>query len=108
MPHLTFFIAAPAMPSEQALAELTQQCTRLCTQVLRAAQANVHIAYVPVHHGRGHPVWADVRYRLEPFRTPAVMQGFMEALDEAIQRGTRLTPRIRCFGYAASVVHARN
>ena len=36
------------------------------------------------------------------------MNQFMEALDDAIARCTGLTARIRCFGYAASNIHARN
>jgi hypothetical protein len=36
------------------------------------------------------------------------MNRFMEALDDAIARRTGLTARIRCFGHAASNIHARN
>ncbi|MEW4400235.1 hypothetical protein AB1J06_16280 [Agrobacterium tumefaciens] len=96
------------MPPDEALAELTEQFTELCTGILRAALVNVHIIYVAVQHGRGHPAFAEIQYRLEPFRTPPVMQRFMERLDEAIKRNTGLTARIRCFGYAASSIHARN
>lgn len=108
MPNVTIYIPAENMPPDEAFAELTEQCTELCTGILRAALANVHIVYVAVRHGRGHPAFAEVQYRLEPFRTPAVMERFMEGLDDAIKRKTGLTARIRCFGYAASSIHARN
>ncbi len=108
MPNVTIFIPANRMPPDGALATLTEQCTELCTSILRAALANVHVIYVTVRHGRGHPVFAEIRYRLEPFRTPPVMDRFMEGMDEAIRRNLDLTARIRCFGYAASSICARN
>ncbi|BFO55209.1 MULTISPECIES: hypothetical protein [Comamonadaceae] len=108
MPNITLFIPAAAMPSDEAVADLSDRCALLCTGLLRAALANVHVACVAVHHGRGHPVFADVRYRLEPFRTTAVMEAFMQGLEEAILHTLRLIPRIRCFGYAAPNLHARN
>jgi hypothetical protein len=70
--------------------------------------ANVHIIYVAVRHGRGHPAFAEIQYRLEQFRTPPVMAQFTEMMDDAIKRNTGLTARIRCFGYEASSIHARN
>jgi hypothetical protein len=108
MPNVTFYIAAGQMPSDETLAELSSDCIELCTSVLGAALKNVHVIYVDVRHGHGHPVFAEVQYRLETFRTPPVMNQFMEALDDAIARRTGLTARIRCFGYAASNIHARN
>ena len=108
MPNVTIFIPADKMPPDEALAELTAQCTDLCTGVLQAALANVHVIYIAVRHGRGHPIFAEIQYRLEPFRTPPVMERFMEGLDDAIRRNIDLTARIRCFGYAASSIHARN
>ena len=108
MPNVTIYIPADRMPQEEALADLTEQCTDLCTGILRAALENVHIVYVAVRHGRGQPAFAEIQYRLEPFRTPPVMDRFMEELDVAIRRNTGLTARIRCFGYEASSIHARN
>ncbi|MFK0166275.1 hypothetical protein [Rhizobium sp. NPDC090279] len=108
MPNVTIFIPADRMPPDEALADLTEQCTELCTGILRAALVNVHVTYVAVRHGRGHLVFAEIQYRLEPFRTPAVMDRFTEGLDDAIRRIIDLTARIRCFGYAASSIHARN
>jgi len=108
MPNLTIYIPADRMPPAGALVDLTKQCTELCTGILQAALANVHVVYVAVRHGRGHPIFAEIQYRLEPFRTPPVMDRFMEGLDEAIRRNLDLTARIRCFGYAASSIYARN
>lgn len=108
MPNVTIYIPADRMPPDRALAKLTEHCTELCTGILRAALVNVHIVYVAVRHGRGHPAFAEIQYRLEPFRTPPVMERFMEGLDDAIKGNIDLTARIRCFGYAASSIHARN
>lgn len=108
MPNITFYIRAGEMPSDESLAELSRDCIELCTDVLQAALENVHVIYVDVRHGHGHPVCAEVQYRLETFRSPRVMNRFMEGLDNAIARCTGLTARIRCFGHAASNIHARN
>lgn len=108
MPNVTLYFPAEQMPSDERLAELSGDCVELCRGVLRAALENIHVVYVGVRHGRGHPVFAQVQYRLEAFRTPQVMNEFMEGLDDAIRRCTSLTARIRCFGYAASSIHARN
>jgi hypothetical protein len=108
MPNVTIYIPADRMPPDEVLADLTEQCTELCTGILRAALANVHIVYVAVRHGRGHTAFAEIQYRLEQFRTPAVMEQFMKGLDDAVRRNTGLTARIRCFGYEASSIHARN
>lgn len=108
MPNVTIFIPTEKMPPDGTLAELTDQCTQLCTGILKAALENVHIIYVAVRQGRGHPAFAEIKYRLEPFRTQPVMDSFMERLDEVIKRNMGLTARIRCFGYAAPAIHARN
>lgn len=108
MPNVTFHIDAKRMPSDENLAELSRDCIELCTQVLDAELKNVHVVFLEVRHGHGHPVFAEIRYRLETFRTPPVMNRFMEALDVAIARRTGLKARIRCFGYAASNIYARN
>lgn len=108
MPNVTIFIPADKMPPDAALSDLTDRCTELCTDVLRAALDNVHVIYVAVRHGRGHPVFAEILFRLEPFRTPPVMERFMEGLDDAIRCKTDLAARIRCFGHAAPSIYARN
>ncbi|MDP9899444.1 hypothetical protein [Variovorax ginsengisoli] len=106
MPNLTLFIAAQKMPPARTRDALTTQCAALCIEILQAAPENVHIVYVCVDEGRGHPAFAELKYRLEPFRTQGVMASFMERLDETIRNCTALTARIRCFGYAASTIHA--
>ncbi|WP_087691671.1 hypothetical protein [Pandoraea sp. PE-S2R-1] len=108
MPNVTFYIDAEKMPSDERLAGLSGDCIELCTTVLGAALKNVHIVFVDVRHGQGHPVFAEIQYRLETFRTPTVMNQLMDALENAIAHRTGLTARIRCFGYAASSIHARN
>lgn len=108
MPNVTFSIDAKRMPADESLAALSRDCVELCTHVLEAELKNVHVIFLPVRHGHGHPVFADIRYRAGTARTPAVMEQFMDALDQAIVRHTGLTARIRCFGYTASNIHARN
>ncbi|HCW21140.1 MULTISPECIES: hypothetical protein [Achromobacter] len=108
MPNVTIYIPSAQMPSDERLAELSGDCINLCTGILAAALENIHVIYVGVRHGHGHPVFAEVQYRLETFRTPPVMNRFMDALDDAITRCTDLKARIRCFGYAAPNIHARN
>lgn len=108
MPNITIFIPADKLPPDAALASLTGRCTELCTDILQAALENVHVIYVPVRQGRGHPVFADIRYRLAASRTPPVMELFMDELDTAISAATGFAARIRCFGYAAENIHARN
>jgi hypothetical protein len=108
MPNVTVYIPAEQMPSTDRLAELSADCIALCTQVLQASLKNVHVIYVAVLHGYGHPVFAEVQYRLETFRTPAVMNEFTAALDRAILRCIGLTARIRCFAYAPANIYARN
>ena len=108
MPNVTIYIPTGQMPSDETLAELSRDCVKLCTDVLQAARENIHVIYVAVRHGHGHPVFAEVQYRLETHRTPPVMNRFMAALEDAIAHCTALRARIRCFGYAASDIHARN
>jgi hypothetical protein len=108
MPNVTWFIPSEHMPEEATLRTLTSECTELCTGVLKAALDKVHIIFVSVQHGRGHPAYVEIKYRLETFRPPEVMTEFMAALDASIVRHTGLKARIRCFGYAASDIYARN
>ncbi|WP_313547008.1 hypothetical protein [Leifsonia aquatica] len=108
MPNVTLYLASERMPSADALARLTVECSDLCTGILRAALENVHIVYVPVAHGRGYPAFAEVLLREAPFRSTDVLELFMRRLDEAIVRTTGLVARIRCFSFAAQHIHARN
>lgn len=103
MPNVTFYISARPVPPEEKLAALSRDCVELCTGVLDAALGNVHVIFV-----HGNPIFVEVRYRLAASRTPSVMNLFMEALGSAIVRHTGLAVRIRCFGYTASNIHARN
>lgn len=108
MPTLTIYFTEERMPMETHLTALTEECTGLCTDLLGAALKNVHIQYLAVRHGRGHPASAELIYRMEPGRTSALMDEFMRQLDRAIQRRAGLTARIRCLGYPATSLHARN
>jgi len=108
MPNITLYVEAEHMPSAAKRDEISHACIALCTQSLIAARENVHVIYVDVRRGHGHPIFAEVQYRLETFRTPQVMHDFMTGLDSAIARCTGLKARIRCFGYAPTHIDARN
>ncbi len=108
MPNVTFFFSNDSMPNEEVLSRLTDDATAYCTDILKADIDKVHVIYVAVRRGRGRPAFVEIRYRLEAFRTPDVMQAFMVALEESIRRHTGITARIRCYGYAASALQARN
>ena len=94
------------MPSDVHLARLSDDCMRLCTTVLGAIRQNVHVIYVDVRSGHGLPIFVEVQYRLEPVRTPEVMERFMQNLQQSILQHTALQARIRCFGYGAVQIHA--
>lgn len=108
MPNITIYLDTEVMPSERALDDLTARCTDLCTGMLRAALDNVHVIYVPVRHGRGHALFAEVLLREESFRTPEVMAHFMQQLEDAIAKHTGHIARIRCFSFDRQHIHARN
>ncbi|WP_186236616.1 hypothetical protein [Burkholderia gladioli] len=108
MPNLSFHIEAEKMPSAECLAALSRDCVELCTEVLGAELGKVHVVYVGVCLGHGHPVFAEILCRHEPFRPPEVMSRFLDGLESAIVRHTRLLARIRCFAYAAPDIYARN
>nr|WP_198981248.1 hypothetical protein [Herbaspirillum sp. ASV7] len=108
MPNVTLFIRDDQMPRAECLDRLTASCEQLCIGILDALPENIHIIYVAVSHGKGHPAFADIRYRMSARRTPAVMEDFMQQLEAAIQAHTGLVPRIRCFAYAAQAIHALN
>lgn len=108
MPNITMFIASEYMPADKTLRVLGAQSTQLCVQNLDAALENVHIVYVPVLTAQGHPVFAEIHYRLEASRTRAVMEDFMARLDDLIRSHTGLVARIRCFGHASADLYARN
>lgn len=108
MPSITIFIPGTSMPSNAALDALSSACETLCTDVLSAAPGTIHVAYVPIRHGRGHPVSAEIRFRIASFRTTELMDRFMAELDREILRHTGFVARIRCFGYDTTHLHARH
>ncbi|AUU06479.1 hypothetical protein [Raoultella planticola] len=108
MPNLTFYISQQHAGRLTDLHDLTRACSALCTGILAAESENVHIIYVEVKPGCGHPVYAELFYRLTSERTPEVMAEFMRELERTIREASGLTARIRCFGSAASHLFARN
>ncbi|VFS89589.1 Uncharacterised protein [Raoultella planticola] len=77
MPNLTFYISQQHAGRLTDLHGLTRACSALCTGILAAESENVHIIYVEVKPGCGHPVYAELFYRLTSERTPEVMAEFM-------------------------------
>ncbi|HAT1647447.1 TPA: hypothetical protein I8Y12_003359 [Raoultella planticola] len=108
MPNLTFYLSQEHAARFNDLRDLTRACRALCTGILAAEPENVHIIYVDVKPGCGHPVYAELFYRLTSARTSEVMEDFMRELERAILDASGLTARIRCFGSAASQLFARN
>lgn len=108
MPNLTFYLSQEHAARFSDLRDLTRICSALCTGILAAESENVHIIYVDVKPGCGHPVYAELFYRLTNVRTSEVMEEFMRELERAIREASGLTARIRCFGSAASHLFACN
>ncbi|WJV63408.1 hypothetical protein PCO87_04810 [Pectobacteriaceae bacterium C52] len=108
MPNISFYISDDKFDELTGLPALTHRCAELCTGILQAEPDKVHIIYIAIRHGRGHPVYAEVCYRLEPHRTPEVMASFISDLEAVIQQEIGLMARIRCFGSAPSQIYSRN
>lgn len=108
MPNLTFYISENHADKFQNLDALTDRCSALCRDILGSERKNVHIIFIKVKPGCGQPVYAELFYRLTPWRTHKVMESFMRELDVATQQASGLTARIRCFGSQAEHLFARN
>ena len=110
MPNVTVVVPADRLPADPSRIEaFLDACTGICTGVLGAALEKVHIAIVPaLPQSRGRDASVEVRYRLEPHRTTDVMTRFLDRLDALLREHLGVTARIRCFGYPAEAIHARN
>ncbi|WP_353613290.1 hypothetical protein [Mangrovibacter phragmitis] len=108
MPNLTFYISENHGDKFKNLDDFTHKCSVLCCDILGAEPKNIHIIFVYVKAGCGQPVCAELFYRLTALRTHEVMENFMRQLDFATQQVSGLTTRIRCFGYPAEHIFARN
>ncbi|APG16307.1 hypothetical protein A3780_01540 [Kosakonia radicincitans] len=108
MPNLTFYLSEEYADRYTDLLDFTRTCSALCTDILAAEPDNVHIIFVTVKPGCGHPVYAELFYRLTPRRTQEVMENFMRELDLATQQAWGLMARIRCFGSPAPYPYAKN
>ncbi|WP_336709113.1 MULTISPECIES: hypothetical protein [unclassified Cedecea] len=108
MPNITFYISEDQSDRITGFQDLTRTCFALCTEILNAEPDNIHIIFVNVRPGCGHPIYVELFYRLTESRTPEVMDKFMHELDAVIRLSTALTARIRCFGSPALQIYARN
>lgn len=108
MPNLTFYISEKHADRFKNLYDFIGKCSALCCDILGAERKNVHIIFIKVKPGCGQPVYAELFYRLTPWRPHKVMESFMRELDVATQQASGLTARIRCFGSQAEHLFARN
>ncbi len=108
MPNLTFYISENHSDKFNNLSDFTYKCSTLCCEILSAEPKNIHIIFVDVKAGCGQPVYAELFYRLTAMRTHEVMENFMRELDFATQQAFGLIARIRCFGFPAHQIFARN
>ena len=100
----------PAVDVSPADAErFNARVAGLCLDQLSAAPDKVQIlmvrAIAPVH---GASIYIGVQYRHQDFRSPGVMDGFMQALDHLCMELFGKTPRIRCFPSRNDQLFARN
>lgn len=108
MPNITFYLSDEKFSGKNDFSTLTQRCVELCLNILHAKSEKIHIIYLSVQSGCGHPIYVEVRYRLESHRTPEVMSSFMSSLDFLIQQELNTTARIRCFGTPEFHLYAMN
>jgi hypothetical protein len=108
MPNLSFYISKELLEQIETITALTQDCQSLCVDYLKADIEKVHIIYISVQSGCGHPVYAELRYRLLASRSAKTMDTFMHELDQIIQKALGVTPRIRCFAYPPEQLYAYN
>lgn len=108
MPNLTFYISEVLFEQMIDVSALTQDCQSLCVEHLGAELEKVHIIYISVKPGCGHPIYVELIYRLLANRSPEVMTSFMHELDQLIQKTMHVTSRIRCFAYPPQQLYAYN
>ncbi|KJH61621.1 hypothetical protein D9M71_751150 [compost metagenome] len=108
MPNLTFYVSKELLEQIEDVVALTQDFQSLCVEHLGAEVEKVHIIYISVQSGCGHPIYAELRYRLLASRSPEMMTAFMHKLDQIIQKALDVTSRIRCFAYPPEQLYAYN
>lgn len=108
MPNLTFYISENHSDKFRNINNFTHKYSALCCDILGAELKNVHIIFINVKPGCGQPVYAELFYRLTTSRTQEVIENFTRELDLATHQTSGLTTRIRCFGYPAERIFARN
>ncbi|AKL12399.1 TPA: hypothetical protein I8271_001728 [Kluyvera intermedia] len=108
MPNLTFYLSQEYAGRFSDLPAFTRICSDLCRDILAAEPNNIHIIFITVKPGCGHPVYAELFYRLTTQRTPEVMEHFMRKLDSATQQAWGFMARIRCFAFSAPHPYALN
>ncbi|WP_111895322.1 hypothetical protein [Acinetobacter sp. MB5] len=106
MPNLSFYLSEELFEHMTDVSSLTQDCQSLCVEHLGAEMEKVHIIYISVKSGCGHPIYVELIYRLLASRSPEVMTSFMHKLDQIIQKTLGAIPRIRCFGYPHQQLYA--
>ncbi|WP_202743955.1 hypothetical protein [Acinetobacter calcoaceticus] len=108
MPNLVIYISEAYSNQISNLDDLTMKGQALCVEVLKAEPSKIHIIYITVKHGVGHPIYAELTYRLSENRSSEVMEVFMKSLDKAILKTIGVKARIRCFGSPSTQLYAYN
>ncbi|QLK61525.1 hypothetical protein GE278_12420 [Enterobacteriaceae bacterium Kacie_13] len=108
MPSITLYTSASHRLNAQSFAEFSTVLVRLAKEILKAKENNIHISYLTAEISFGTPVYFEAKLRQEVFRTPAVLDQFMQQVDLLIKEKTGVIARIRCFSFEASNIYAKN
>lgn len=110
MPVIKIF-ASDALPPPDLLARerLGSAITVACTEILRAALAQIQVMLIPVQAVlRGEQIYIEVNFRDTEFRSAEVVAAFMDILEREVVAHYAALPRIRCFAENQSALFARN
>ena len=106
MPVIKIFTteAVPRAATEALACELE----KLCLDLLRAQPHAIQIALIQAAMPRGAQVLVEAHYRAPPYRDEAALSGFMDGVEQSVQRHLSALPRIRCFAVDQAGLSARH
>ena len=110
MPVIKIFASdALLRPDPLAQEHLASAITGACTDILRAALAQIQVMLIPVQAVlRGEKIYIEVNFRDTGFRSPEVVDAFMNRLESDVVGCYATLPRIRCFAENSAALFARN
>lgn len=106
MPIIKIF-TTEAVPSVVVEA-LASELETLCLQQLRAHPTTIQIALIQVAMPRGAKVLVEAHYRAQPYRDAVALAGFMDGVEQSVQRHLAAQARIRCFAVNQADLSARH